>query len=556
MKAEVLKDFLARLGFEVDEPGLQKFTGGLATASRRAFGLAVTVQAAALAVHAAVYKLAADQAKLLDLADATSVAVAELEELGYVATITGADQDKLNSSIQNLQKTMAETTLGGGSGLEAFRRLGIDVRGANGQLRDTVDVLFEVGDRIKTMSSGKRAMFLSQLGIDQSLVRMLTEDVSGLRDTYQQMYAASGMDAQQAAEQSRAYAGEVKTLTATLGLLTKSAAMSVMGKMSEDIVQLRKAIQDNFKKISQVIQSLLKLLFRLVGAVSAIVLRIGGWIGNLVDWFSRLDAGTQQVILSAFGLLAAWRLLNLGFLATPLGMIISGLIAIVALVDDFMTYMEGGQALFDWGPWAGTIMEVVRAFAPLLDVLGQVWGMVKGPLFASFQWWGNYVATLIGDIARVLASFVLAVVRLFQGDLDGAIQAVIDLINQLLGLVNDALSVVGDLAGGAWDAVKGWLGGKGNEQTPGGAAKDAPVNRDTWDAVKDWFGGKGNEQPRPALVPSPAAAAAVTNTTEVNSSTLIQVDGSRNPEATARAVGREQIRVNADLVRHAKGAAS
>lgn len=523
MSGEVLKEFLARLGFEVDEQGMKQFNTGLASATKRAMAMGAALQAMAIGIHAAVYRIASAQAQLLDLSDATGVAVADLEELGFVATITGSDAARLNSSIENLQKSMAETLLGKG-GMEGFRRLGINIKDTNGQLRDTVDVLFEVGDKIKDMPTGKRAMFLSQLGIDRSLVRMLTEDISGLRDTYSQMYAVAGVDAQHAAEDSRAYVEEVKTLKEIMSMLAKSVAMTVINKMREDLLRFRKSIQENFGKISNVIQSVLKAFLRLAGAVGAILLRIGGWIGNLIEWFGRLEQGTQNLILVAGSLLAAWRLLNLGFLATPLGLILTGLLAIVAVVDDFMTWMEGGESLLDWGPWAGTIMEVVDALAPLMDALGQLWDMVKGPLFASFQWWGKYVATLIGDVARIIASFVLAIVRLFQGDFSGALQAVLDLLNNLLGLVGDALSLVGDLVEGAWTSLQG-IFGSGDQAAPA----------------------------RPILGPTPAMAGATANTS-INASTVISVDGARSPEATARAVGIEQRRVNADLVRNTKGA--
>ncbi|MGE4191785.1 MAG: hypothetical protein AB7E51_00200 [Pseudodesulfovibrio sp.] len=521
MKGEVLKDFLMRLGFDLDERGMGKFARGVASTTTRVLGLASAAQAVGVMLHAALYKIASDSAKLLDLADATGVSVDILEELGFMATVTGSDADKLAASIQNLNKNMAETLLGGGAGIEAFRRLGINVHDSNRKLRDTVDVLFEVGDRLKDLSPAQRSMFLSRLGIDQSLVRMLTEDVSGLRDTYRDMYAASGVDAQRAAEQSRAYVEETKTLKATLGLLSKSVAMAVIGRMGEDLAGLRRSIQENFKKISQAIQAGVNFFLRLVGASSAFFARIGSWISMLVDWFDTLDSGTQNLILTVGGLLAAWRLLNLGFLATPLGMILTGLLAIVALVDDFMTYMEGGQSLLDWGPWAGTIMEVVDALRPLFDVLGRVWNMVKGPLFEAWGMMGRDALKILGDIAKVLANLILAVVRLLSGDFSGAVDAAKNMLKHFFDWIMDTLGAMGH----AWSTLKGWFGGGDEERDP-----------------------------RPALTPSPALTGAVSSSATLHASTVIQVDGARDPEATARSVGAEQRRTNSDLVRNLKGA--
>ena len=524
MKGEVLKDFLMRLGFDLDERGMGKFTRGVVSTSTRVMGLATAAQALGGMLHAALYKIASDSAKLLDLSDATGVSVDTLEELGFVATVTGSDADKLASSIQNLNKNMAETLLGGGAGIEAFRRLGIDVRDANHKLRDTVDVLFEIGDRIKDLSPAQRSMYLSRLGIDQSLVRMLTEDVSGLRDTYRDMYAAAGVDSQQAAEQSRAYVEEVKTLKATLGLLSKSVGMAVIGRMGEDLAGLRRSIQDNFKRISGFIQGVVNILLRLLGASSALFSRVGGWIAILVDWFGQLDDGTQTLILSVGGLLAAWKLLNLGFLATPLGMILTGLLAIVAVVDDLMTFIDGGESLLDWSNgWdvaLGILIAGLAAVKAAMVGIPAIMGAVStaGTFLASVIRAIGLAATA-NPIGMLVAGFALAATLIIANW-----QTVKDWFQDFLGWITAGLSKLGKLVGGAWDTVKGWFG--------------------------------GDEHPsHPALAPSPALAGAVTNATALNASTVIQVDSAGSPEATARAVGAEQRNVNADLVRNIKGAA-
>ncbi len=50
-------------------------------------------------------------------------------------------------------------------------------------------------------------------------------------------------------------------------------------------------------------------------------------------------------------------------------MIITGLLGIIALVDDYLTFMEGGESYFDWSPWAATIDQVVQILKPLAGLL-------------------------------------------------------------------------------------------------------------------------------------------------------------------------------------------
>ena len=84
-------------------------------------------------------------------------------------------------------------------------------------------------------------------------------------------------------------------------------------------------------------------------------------------------------------IIAAWKILNLALLTTPLGMLITGLAGIVALVDDYLTYMEGGESYFDWGPWASTIERCVSVLKDVWNVIyavGAAIGSALGPAFA------------------------------------------------------------------------------------------------------------------------------------------------------------------------------
>jgi phage-related protein len=374
-------------------------------------------------------------------------------------------------------------------------------------------------------------MFLGQLGVSRELVKMLTQDVGGLRDAYRQMYAAAGIDAQKAAEASRGFVNKVNSIKTVFGLLAKSVASAFIVKMQGSLISLRKSLVENFTKVSRVFQTILGVLLRVAGAFGALAMRLMQWIGGIVEWFGKLDTGTQNLILAALGFAAAWKFLNLSFLATPLGMLIAGLAAVVALVDDFQTYMEGGESLIDWGPWAGQIMAVVDALRPLMDALGQLWDMLKGPLMEGFRNFGQDAMAILGALLGAVASFIMAVVQLFQGDFAGALNSVLNIFQRLMDIVNVVAGRIGEFLSSSWGAVKSLFGGGPNPERPA-----SPV-----------LG------PTPAL----AAAAAAGNTSNVNlqSNTTINVDGAGDPAAVGRTVGGHQGRVNADLVRHARGAA-
>ena len=541
MAAEVLKDFLARLGFEVDEAGAAEFESTLASGTTKVLAFGAAVQTLAVGAYAAIYQIASSKSELLTLADAIDVPVSKLEELAFVAEQSGSSADKLYSSIENVTEALAGASIGQG-GLETFHRLGISIRDRNGELRDSVDVLMEVGDKVKDMDRSRATMFLSQLGIDRSMLRMLTDDVSGLHKAYQDMYQAVGVDADQAAEDSRAFVGEVKALYTMVKLVGDGIAAIFVGQMGRDVTQFRKLIQENVGKIIPVLKTIIDVILRIGKVFFGLTARLMTWIGMIVDWFGKLDSGTQTIILGVLAFAAAWRYLNLAFLATPLGIIITSLIALLALIDDFMVWKNGGDSLIDWGPWADDIGEVMNGVSALLDLLGQLWNVIKGPLFEVVGLWGKHFLSSLGSILGAVASFITAIVRLFQGDFSGAVDAVSETLNHLkdllIALAEHIKAVLGfghDLLGDAMSWAADGLGsmlGFGDDNAPASS---------------------------PVLGPSPALAVAAGGSaggdTVINSTTQISVDGAGDPAAVARSVGRGQNRVNADLVRHTKGAA-
>jgi len=537
--AEVLKDFLARLGFEVDEAGAADFKATLAESSTKVLAFGAAVQAMAVGAYAAIYQIASSKSELLTMADAVGVPVSKLEELAFVAEQSGSSADKLYSSVESVSEALAGASIGQG-GLETFHRLGISIRDSNNELRDSVDVLMEVGDKVKDMDPTKASMYLNQLGIDPSMLRMLTSDVSGLSQAYQDMYQAVGVDADQAAEDSRAFVGEVKGLFAMVKLIGDGIAGVFVGDMGRDIARFRKLIQDNVGKIIPVLKTIIDVVVRIGKAFFALTTRLVTWVGMIIDWFGKLDSGTQALILGVLGIAAAWRYLNLAFLATPLGMLLAGLFALLALVDDFMVWKDGGDSFIDWGPWADDIDKVVDGVAGLLKMLGRLWDLIKGPLFEVVGMWAKGVVSALGSLLNVLGSVVSAIVKLFQGDLSGAMSAmgeafkhVFEMVTNILGNIKEIVGFILDKMGGVLSWAADGIGdmlGFGDDDPP-----DSPITGNAPTLGVAGMRGAGD--------------------TIIHSTTQITVDGSGDPAATARSVGRGQNRANADLVRHAKGAA-
>jgi len=389
------------------------------------------------------------------------------------------------------------------------------------------------------------------------------------------MYAVAGISAEEAATASRGLMAELGKLRTIATMLASAISLAFVGRIRADVERMRRAVVDNFARIRRVIEGVVSFALRVVGAVSAFGARLAGWAMRIVEWFDKLDKSQQMVVAGAAALLAAWRLLNLGFLATPLGAIVAGLAAVVALIDDYLTYMDGGVAFFDWGPWEKTITRVVEALKP---IAGLVMGLVSA-LSASLIPAIDTVVDLLGGIATSARHAIDLVFALFTGDFRGALDAAAALWGNYVDTVNRVFSGLCATIEAAFSAL--WPAVVANFPDFAAWAEGAArAIAETFGAVLDWLGrqmdrltdwmpgwakdklglGGGIAFDAPALTPAPAAAAAaaaqgngrslsVDNKTEIN----VYTSGA-DAQAVGTAVARRQDDVNARLVRNTMGA--
>lgn len=534
--AGIIAEFLAQVGFKADEASLDSALGKV-----KGFGLGIAAIAGAAA--AAVLAVADKYDELGRASERLAVPVAKLQELNYVATQTGASADAVAASLSG-------------------------IRAANPRIKDAAAALEKAGQNMRGMSRAAREAYASRMGIDPALIPMLIKDTAELKAEWSSMYATAGLDAQAAAEGARGLMGELGKLKAISTMLGDAVSLTFVVRIRREIERLRRGIIEHFAAIKRVMEGVVTVALRIVGAVSAMAGRIIGWLMQVVDWFEGLDDAQQKAVAGVGAMLAAWRLLNLGFLATPLGMIIASLTAIVALVDDYLTYMEGGTAFFDWEPWEGTINRVVTALKPIADILkGIGQGIIAAVLPAI-----DTLVTMIGGMANMFRHVIDLVVALFSGDFAGAFAAASALVDTY---VETTLAVFGGLCRtvaaffeAVWPSVAAnfpdfaaWAEGAAKAITEIIGAALSWLDEKLGSIMPDWMKSKGSRPvlDAPVLTPSPAvasaaAASAAGTGVKLDQKTDINIYTSADPQAVGQAVAARQDDVNGRLIRNTAGA--
>ena len=162
--------------------------GGLQALSARALSLtALGVGAAAAASHlVSVTKGAVEAADALNkLSQKTGLGVEELSKLQYAAELSDVSTELLQKGMTALSASVASAATGTGQSADLFRKLGIEVRNANGEIRPSSDILNDLSDIFAEMPDGleKTALAAELFGrkIGPDLIPFLNQGAAGLK---------------------------------------------------------------------------------------------------------------------------------------------------------------------------------------------------------------------------------------------------------------------------------------------------------------------------------------------------------------------------------------
>jgi hypothetical protein len=361
-----------------------------------------------------------------------------------------------------------------------------------------------IGKAITGISEG-----FEDMGYQFHIIAPMINKTLVLRNEMIKAFQATGMNMTQVIRNSVKLNMSIDKTKFILEAIYKSVGSRFFTLMTKQSDQFRAAIYKNLPKIQNGLEKFIKFIFKALEAVHELGARIWEILTKVYDFFVMLDEKTNGWSTIILAVIAAWKLLNLEFLATPLGMLIAGLVAIIALWDDFKVWKEGGKSLFNWRP-----------FLPVIDA-------VKAAL--------EGVWAVFNRLGELIAHIALAFVQLFHADFKGFFQSLKDSIGSVFSYFQSL-----------WNLLKQLLG-------VGGALG-------TW--AQGLFQGKlGNgimnflENPlgRPTTSPVGSNVHNNANNMHVNQQTSINVVGAADSQATGKAVAGQQGRVNRDLVDNMRG---
>ena len=241
----IVIDLLMRTGsFETDskraEKRLKEFKKEAAEAGK-AIGAGVAVAATALAALTWQSIQMADQ--LDEMSMRLGISTETLSGWGYAAKLSGTDLESLAGAIPKLSKNLAAAADEGSKAGELFKALGIDVKDAEGNLRDVEDVLPEIADRFKALKNDTTEAALAQELFGRSGANMLeflnrgSDGIQELSDRAAELGLIVSGDTAGAAAQFNDKLDDLRAVTAAFGLQIAEVLLPHLERLVDWLVE-------------------------------------------------------------------------------------------------------------------------------------------------------------------------------------------------------------------------------------------------------------------------------------------------------------------------------
>lgn len=474
-----------------------------------------------------------------------------LQEYRYVAEMQGVSVEKFEASLGIFNRRLGEAANGNKAYLRFFQDLGIRIRDANGNIRETDAIFTDAATAIASLKtpaerSAAAMNLFGRSGMD--MTRVFEAGADGIASLRQEARTTGHVMSQAAAEFSEIYGDNVARLQKRFEGLQTMIGVQLMPVLNDLVTQatawfdanqklIRSTITEWVGKLAELLKQLADPTSELRTGFADLVGKVTGFynaISPIVDLmggpgmavFFGLAAYISAPLVAAFAALAPviWSV-GVALATTPIGWIIGGLVLMGAAVyvltqkwDEFLAYWGGLwdriKAGFDKGFVVG-ILTALNEFNPVTHIARGMDAVLE--YFTGFSLLEAGTAVMVSFANGLEAAFEN--VLTWAGNVGGAIvDAILAGItegwSQLTGFFD---AKIAELTSALPDWIKGPLGITVSAATPqASAAPGMGVGASTPSTSGTVADPWGYNLPVPAAPAIPAAPSVPSAVPEVN----------------------------------------
>lgn len=382
-----------------------------------------------------------------------------LGSLQYALAQSGVEAEALESSLDGFSDIIGQAKLGEGEGLEVFQKLGIQLKDANGNARDTVAIFNDLQGAMAGLDKQTQVAYLGMLGMDGQLAQSMSvtaEEFQKLQAEYASAYGTLGVNVNDAAEQAHLFKNTLNQLKQTFSVITDAVGVSFFQESVQAFQDLRRVLTENISKIALVLKSLMSMLMAIAKSFVALGKTALEVVSSIIDWYTRQSTLFRTIIKIIGGVTAAILVMNTAFMKSPICRLLALIAAVGLLIEDFQVWKQGGDSLI--GSLLGGFEQIRNAagwFAPVIDNLDKVMmGVAAIPV--AFKGW-----SVIGPLLKTIIGPFTALIKLIPLLTGGIVKLGIAFMTTPIGWLIAAIGALiaaGVLLYQNWDVVKEKLG--------------------------------------------------------------------------------------------------
>lgn len=378
---------------------------GVGAAAKVAVAGILAVGAGAIAAIGMMAGLALNTAATADNLDEmsikTGISITRLQEMGYASKLLGTDLETVIGANAKLIRSMAAAEKGTGAQAKAFRELGVKVKDAHGNLRDSQVVMGEVFDALgKIQNPAERdALAMTLFGKSaQELNPLIAAGAAGMADLTDQAHKMGAVmseeDVKAAAEVNDQLEGlklGFQGVVSQIGMAFMPMLSGLAGTAQGYLQQLVGIVQGSGGDIGKMATGIGGLLGQIVTDLAAQLPQLATvGLGILTSILTAIIGALPTLITAAIGIVSSL----VGFLVQNLPMLITAAVGILTslvgiLVQNLPMIMQAGIKL-------------------LLTLVTAIIGALPSLIGAAFQ----MIITLVQGIAAALPTLIPAIVSM------------------------------------------------------------------------------------------------------------------------------------------------
>ena len=224
---------------------------------------AIALVAVVATISAAVLKAAKDTAtyadEVLTLSSQTSIATDTLQGWMYASELVDVSTETMTGSLQKMEKNMQQASKGSGDAYEAFRRLGVSITTASGEMRSADEVFYATIDAL-----GKIENATEQDQLAMNIFGRSAADLTGVIDA-----GSAGM---------AAYKKEAEEL----GRIMSQDDLEAAGALDDSLQKLQSAFESLERTAGSAVLPVLTAFFNVIASIPTPVLMVLTTIASVV----------------------------------------------------------------------------------------------------------------------------------------------------------------------------------------------------------------------------------------------------------------------------------